>query len=146
MHELSIAHGIVEAVRDTLSRSPSVATVTAVGVRVGALSGVVPEALRFCFDVAAGGTPLDGARLEIEAVPVAIHCAPCDRVVDLSVVPPFRCPACLTPSADVRRGRELEVAWMAVEDGATAGREARDDALPAGRPAEPRDVARVEGP
>ena len=120
MHELSIAQALVEAVAEAMATHPAVVaggTVTAVAVRVGAMSGVVPDALQFCFDVATRGTPLDGAALRVERVPVALWCAECARTVELPEAPPFRCPVCATPSADVRRGRELEVAWFEVDDG-----------------------------
>ena len=35
---------------------------------IGALSGVVPDSVRFCFELATAGTPLAGATLEIVEV------------------------------------------------------------------------------
>jgi hydrogenase nickel incorporation protein HypA/HybF len=66
MHELSIAVSLVDAICDELPRLGDV-SVRAVRIRVGALSGVVPDALMFAFDVAADGSRVAGARLEIEA-------------------------------------------------------------------------------
>lgn len=68
MHELSIAISLVEAICDELPAlgSPSVRTVH---LRVGPRSGVVPEALSFSFDLAAAGTPVEGATLAIERTP-----------------------------------------------------------------------------
>jgi len=54
MHELSIAMSLVDAICDELPKLGSV-TVRSVRIRVGALSGVVPDALTFAFDVAADG-------------------------------------------------------------------------------------------
>jgi Zn finger protein HypA/HybF involved in hydrogenase expression len=65
MHELAIAIGLVEAICDELPRLGAV-RVTAARVRVGRLSGVVPDALTFAFTVAADGTAIAGARLVIE--------------------------------------------------------------------------------
>lgn len=67
MHELSIAISLVEAVCDELPRLGDGVTVRAVRLRVGPLSGVVPDALAFAFDAAALETPIAGARLDIEA-------------------------------------------------------------------------------
>lgn len=136
MHELSIAHGIVEAVEAAVGAAACAtrpATVRRVGVRVGALSGVVPDALLFCFDVVTRGTPLDGAALEIERVPVALWCPDCAATRELAEAPPFRCPRCDRPSADLRRGRELELAWYELDDDdpdrvPDAGRAAATDA------------------
>ena len=66
MHELSIAMSLVDAVCDELPRLGSRVTVRSVRIRVGPLSGVVGEALQFAFEVAAEGSPIAGARLEIE--------------------------------------------------------------------------------
>ncbi len=121
MHELSIAHGIVDAVQEHLRRArPGAppARVTRVFVDIGALSGVVPGALAFCFDVATAGTALDGAALDVATVPVAVWCAPCAAERALPEATRFRCPTCGTPSADVRRGRELDVRAYELEDDA----------------------------
>ena len=56
MHELSITQSLVEAVLDrTGGRS-----VTGVNLRIGPLSGVLPDAVRFCFEVVSADTPLAG--------------------------------------------------------------------------------------
>ena len=64
MHELSLAEGLVELVAErTTGRQ-----VVAVDLRVGDRSGVVADALAFCFDVVTTSTPLEGAVLRIEGV------------------------------------------------------------------------------
>lgn len=108
MHELSLAHGIVETANRALADSPGV-RVSTVRLRVGRLSGVEPGALHFCYEVASAGTALEGSRLVIEEVPVAVWCPHCAREVELAGVQRFRCPDCDTPSGDVRRGKEIEV-------------------------------------
>lgn len=114
MHELSIAHSLVGLVQEHLP--PGVTQVRSVALRVGALSGVAAGALEFCYDVATAGTPLAGSVLRIEAVPIVIHCAPCDadRTLDGRFV--FRCPVCQTPSADIRQGKDLDLAAIEYDD------------------------------
>src|SRR4051794_25002965 len=68
MHELSIAMSLVDAICEELPSLGAV-RVRAVRVRVGALSGVVGQALAFSFDVASEDSPIAGARLEIEDTP-----------------------------------------------------------------------------
>jgi hydrogenase nickel incorporation protein HypA/HybF len=64
MHEHALARGIV---RQVLAGLPQPApTVTAVHVRMGALAGERPEALRAAFAVAAEGSALAGAALRID--------------------------------------------------------------------------------
>jgi hydrogenase nickel incorporation protein HypA/HybF len=107
MHELSIAMGIVDAATDE-ARQRGV-QVSAVHLRLGALSGVVKDALLFSYEVACQETPLAGSRLIVEEVPATVFCAHCRQIQILESVQAFLCPQCGTPSMDIRQGKELEV-------------------------------------
>ena len=61
MHELAITEGVVDAVTGRLPGT----RITWVRLEIGALSGVVADSVRFCFDLVTEGTDLEGARLEI---------------------------------------------------------------------------------
>lgn len=78
MHELSIAHGLVEAASEA-AREAGAVKVNEVRVRVGLLSGVAAPALQFCYGIAAAGTPLEGSKLLIRELPVVIYCPRCER-------------------------------------------------------------------
>ncbi len=65
MHEMGIACSILDAVAKEAGRHPGVRA-TRVGVRIGELAAIDPEALRFCFEVMVKGTEQDGLQLEIE--------------------------------------------------------------------------------
>jgi hydrogenase nickel incorporation protein HypA/HybF len=65
MHELSIAAGIVEIASEEAARRGC--RVEAVHLKLGALAGVVRQALEFSWEIACEETPVAGARLEIEA-------------------------------------------------------------------------------
>jgi hydrogenase nickel incorporation protein HypA/HybF len=114
MHELSIAMGIVEAAMDE-SRQRNV-QVSAVHLRLGALSGVVKDALLFSYEVACQDTPLEGSRLLIEEVPVMVFCPQCKEKRLLESVQSFICPDCASPTGDVLQGKELEVYALEVEE------------------------------
>ena len=116
MHELSIAMGIVEAATDEAQKRG--VRVTAVHLRLGQLSGVVKDALLFSYDVACEDTALAGSKLIVEDVPVVIFCPQCREERTLRSVQSFSCPECGAPSMDVRRGKELEVFALEVEDDA----------------------------
>lgn len=82
-------------------------------MRIGLLSGVVPEALEFAFDVLTRGTIAEGATLEVEHVPIVCFCSTCRlefQPDDLFC----ECPRCHVPSAEVHQGRELELASLEV--------------------------------
>jgi len=114
MHELSIAMGIVEAATDEAQRRG--VRVSAVHLRLGALSGVVKDALLFSYEVACQDTPLAGSRLIVEDVPVIVFCALCQEQRLLTSVQSFCCPECRTPTMDIRQGKELEVFALEVEE------------------------------
>jgi hydrogenase nickel incorporation protein HypA/HybF len=73
MHELAITEGVVAAVTDRLPD----AKVTCVRLEIGALSGVVADSVRFCFDLVTEGTALAGATLEITESPASCRCRAC---------------------------------------------------------------------
>jgi len=114
MHELSIAVGIVDAAADEAQRRG--VRVSAVHLRLGALSGVVKDALLFAWEVACRDTLLEGAQLAVEDVPIVVFCPRCNQPRELTSLQSFACPQCHTPTMDIRQGKELEVFALEVED------------------------------
>lgn len=114
MHELSIAMGIVDAAMDEAQKRG--VKVSAVHLRLGALSGVVKDALLFSYEVACQDTPLAGSQLIVEDVPVAILCSQCKEKRVLASVQLFVCPECGTPTMHILQGKELEVFALEVEE------------------------------
>jgi hydrogenase nickel incorporation protein HypA/HybF len=117
VHELSIAISRIEAACGKAATLGDV-RVEAVCVRIGPLSGVVKEALSFCFDAAAQGTAIEGARLEIEDVPAVVFCPHCSEERQLASVQHLRCPVCGELTPEVTSGRELELTALEVYDSA----------------------------
>jgi hydrogenase nickel incorporation protein HypA/HybF len=108
MHELSIAESVVDAVLERTGERH----VGSVRLQVGRLSGVVPEALLFCFELAAEGTALEGAELLIEERKGLGHCRACSEdfaLEDLVVL----C-ACGSADVEVVAGRELQITSVEV--------------------------------
>ena len=101
MHELSVAQAVVRTLIDAVGD----AEVESVELSVGALSGVVPTALEFCWDVATAGTSLAGSSLLITGVPGKVYCEACGDVVEPETG--LLCPRCGRPSPDLRSGRDL---------------------------------------
>lgn len=115
MHEYSIASRVVELVREQV-RDSGGGRVVAVTLRIGCLTCVHDESLRFSFDLLREGTPLADADLRIVRVPVTIHCGTCQRDVVLPGIRRFVCPVCGTPGGDVRAGRELDLESIELAD------------------------------
>ena len=113
MHELSI---MSEALRMAMeaAQAAGATRVRKLRLRIGSLSGVVPDALRFAFDVVCQGTMAEGATLEIEAVQAVCWCATCQA--EFACTDLFNeCPRCQNFSGEVRRGREMEIASVEMD-------------------------------
>ncbi len=101
MHELSITQSLVDAVLDRTGTQP----VTGVHVRVGRLSGVLPDAMRFCFELISDGTPLAGAQLLIDEPDGVTRCRSCGTDTAMLDMIPL-CP-CGSADVEIISGREL---------------------------------------
>ena len=73
MHELAITQSLV----DTITERTSGARATLVRLDIGKLSGVVSDAVAFCFELVADGMPLRDARLEIKEPAGRATCRSC---------------------------------------------------------------------
>lgn len=109
MHELSITQSVVTTITGRLGERP----VRRVRLEVGRLSGVVPDAMRFCFEMVAAGTTCEGALLEIDEPTGTARCRSCGA--EFETAEPL--PLCDCGSADVAvtggtqlRIREVEMA------------------------------------
>jgi hydrogenase nickel incorporation protein HypA/HybF len=103
MHELALMESVVAAVEERVGD----ARVATVRLEVGRLAAVVPDALRFCFDVCARGTALEGATLEIAEIPGRARCRGCGgelAIADFAAL----CP-CGSGDLYVTAGEELRV-------------------------------------
>lgn len=103
MHELSLAQAIVTNVG---RHAPAGERVSRVTVRVGHLRQVVPDSLRFSWEVLTDGTDLAGAELHIEHVPAVVHCGGCDADTTLDLPVPA-CDRCSTTEVDLVTGNEF---------------------------------------
>lgn len=114
MHELSVAQYLIEAACEAAENEGS-RRITRLNVRIGALSGIVNEALQFSFDLVADGTACEAAALNLENVAVSVHCRQCDAAHELPEPWRLVCPICGAPTPDVLAGRELELVSIEIE-------------------------------
>jgi hydrogenase nickel incorporation protein HypA/HybF len=108
MHELSITQSVVDAVVEHFDG----ARIRGVRLEIGRLSGVLPDAVRFCFDLAAAGTALEGARLEIDEPAGRVRCRECTRECELEdAIPLCRCGSA---RVEVLSGADLRIVSVEV--------------------------------
>jgi hydrogenase nickel incorporation protein HypA/HybF len=110
MHELSITQSIVEICENHAGGR----RVASVSLAIGALSGVVPEAVEFCFEACSRNTLLEGARLLIDRIPARARCRSC--AAEQAVASYYEaCAACGGYGMEVLFGEELRVKQLEVE-------------------------------
>ncbi|MDT8440079.1 MAG: hydrogenase maturation nickel metallochaperone HypA [Desulfuromonadales bacterium] len=113
MHELSLTQSLIEIAVEHARREGARA-ITAVTLEIGALSGVIPEAVEFAFEACSKGTLAEGALLRIEAVDGLGYCRDCDREWPMTnLTDP--CPQCGAFALEVRQGQEMTLIEMEIE-------------------------------
>jgi hydrogenase nickel incorporation protein HypA/HybF len=108
VHELALTESVVEAVTERLPG----AKITCVRLDIGALSGVVADSVRFCFDLVTAGTGLEGAGLEISHTPGRGQCRSCGGEFEPDG-PLLLCP-CGSADVEVLSGQEFTIASVQV--------------------------------
>ncbi|MEW5800519.1 MAG: hydrogenase maturation nickel metallochaperone HypA [bacterium] len=113
MHELSMAQEMLNILEEQV-KTHKVKKVHRVSLRVGKMMSVVPSSLIFCFEILSKGTSLEGAKLEIEEVPVKCRCKDCGEefiVESLS----FFCPECKGINLEHLSGHEFLIHHLEVD-------------------------------
>jgi hydrogenase nickel incorporation protein HypA/HybF len=109
MHELAITQNIVEICESHAAGR----RVRSVSLVIGALSGVVPEAVEFCFEACSRDTLLEGARLLIDRIPARARCREC--ATEQAVASYHEaCAACAGYGLELLSGEELRVKELEV--------------------------------
>lgn len=105
MHEMSIAQSVLNIVLEE-ARRHGAEQVTSVRLRVGRMTGVVPDSLSFCWGLLTEDTPAAGSVLNIEEVELRAACRDCgaDFGVDGAV---FKCPDCGSAQIEITQGRQM---------------------------------------
>jgi hydrogenase nickel incorporation protein HypA/HybF len=109
MHELGITRNLVAIVGEAAQGR----AVRKVWLEIGRNSALMPEAVRFCFDVVSKGTALEQAQLEIVQIAPGWQCAGCGVQLGAAAAAPS-CPDC-GGALRLRSGDELNIKAMEVE-------------------------------
>ncbi|MEW6442947.1 MAG: hydrogenase maturation nickel metallochaperone HypA [bacterium] len=107
MHELGIAQSIVDIVLRTVMQNGG-GKIATVRIQAGEMRSIIADQLTFCFAFAAKDTPVEGARLEVEVLPIEALCEDCRQEFRVRGFR-FQCPECRGASVRVLRGQELRV-------------------------------------
>lgn len=110
MHELAIAESIVGILKEQTSGK-----INSVKLKIGEMSGVVPSALEFSFQMASKGTQAEDAALLIEHVPVTAGCEDCSKIFEIKDYC-FECAFCGGHNFRLLTGRELFIEEIDVDE------------------------------
>ena len=107
MHEMSLAQNILDIVLSTASQN-NVKKIMTINIRAGQLRGIVPEQLEFCFGFVAKDTIVEGAKLQVNTVPITGKCKQCQNEFSVEEYK-FICPQCNHEDIEILQGMELMV-------------------------------------
>ena len=94
MHEMGVAMQIIEIATASIPKNMALARVERVNLKIGKLSAIVSDSLRFCFEIA--------------EIPVVAHCNDCGFQWTIEA-PVFTCQKCTSGSIELLSGRELDI-------------------------------------
>jgi len=114
LHELSITQSILDIVLEQAKES-NAKRVIGVKLRFGTLTSIVPDCVAFYFEQMTEGTIAEGAKLDVEMVPLKMKCSQCGEEFEGQDELDMTCPKCANPFTETLSGREMEVASIEVD-------------------------------
>jgi hydrogenase nickel incorporation protein HypA/HybF len=113
MHEMSIAQSLITILEEEMEKHGA-KSLKSVHLHIGQMSAIVPDALSFCFDVITEGTSLEGARLDMEIIPLRALCLECGDEFEVKDYV-FLCPGCASTRVESISGQDLSIVEMEVD-------------------------------
>ena len=113
MHEMSIAQSLIAIVEEEMIKN-NVKTLRSVKVSIGEMSGIVPEALKTCFEIITAKSNMKGAVLKMDIIPLVGGCRKCRKEFKVEEYN-FSCPECESTDIDIVSGREMNVVELEVD-------------------------------
>jgi len=113
MHELSIAQSILDIVNQHLPAG-NTTHVKSVKVKIGKLSNVLPDSLRFCFEAITKDSDFEKTQLILNIIPITIKCNDCNTLTEINDFV-FSCPSCVSTNINVIDGDDLNIEEIEIE-------------------------------
>jgi len=107
MHEVSIIQNVIKIVTDKVIEN-KLTKVNKVSLKIGELSGLMPQCLNFAFEICIKDTLLEGSTLEIEKVSALAECTECKKQFPIDHFNKL-CPCCNKFCSSIISGYELYV-------------------------------------
>lgn len=113
MHELSVTQSIINISSEEAEKHKA-KKVKEIKILVGELSGLIPETIQYYFDIASKGTKVEGAKLNIEKVPIKVRCNECGFEAEMDRNS-YCCKNCESLNIKIIKGTEFLIQSMEVE-------------------------------
>lgn len=113
MHELSLTQNLIE-IAEEHARRENATVITSLTMEIGALSGVIPDAIEFAFDICTKDTLAEGASLEIRHIPALGLCQQCGKECEMETLLDG-CSACGSYALDIIKGQEMALIEMEID-------------------------------
>jgi hydrogenase nickel incorporation protein HypA/HybF len=118
IHELSVTNAVLEIALDHAGRIPGqkITHIRAIKLKVGEMRDIVDEFMQQYFSYVSRGTLAEGARLDIERVPIVYECSVCTTQypVTFKQLGNCKCPRCGENKAQLITGREFSIEGIEV--------------------------------
>jgi hydrogenase nickel incorporation protein HypA/HybF len=113
VHEIGIAESILD-IAEQSARAQNARSIQLIRLRLGEFTTIVKEALEFAFEIARLGTLAEHARLDIEIIPMAVHCVVCNQATQPAGSVCLICAECGFP-LEIISGEELQIDYIEVQ-------------------------------
>jgi hydrogenase nickel incorporation protein HypA/HybF len=110
---MSIVQGLIAIVKKEMDKSGA-ARLRSVRVKIGEMSGILPDALNTAFEILTAGNEMNGAELNMDIAPLMGYCRKCNKefkIIDYR----FSCPDCGESEIDIVSGREMSIIEIEVD-------------------------------
>lgn len=113
MHELSVTQSIIKISSEEAQKAKA-SIVKEIRIKVGELSGLIPESMQYYFNIASMGTIVESAKLVIEKIPIGIKCNDCGKEENISRGN-YHCSSCGSYNIKIIKGNEFFIDSLEVE-------------------------------
>ena len=113
MHEMSIVQSMISIVEEEMNKN-NATILKSVRINVGEMSGIVPEALKTCFEIITAKSNMKGALLKMDITPLIGYCRKCKeefKIIEYN----FLCPECDSTDIDIVSGRKMNIVEIEVD-------------------------------
>lgn len=114
MHELPVTQSIINICSEEAEKN-NAKKVSKINLKIGDLSGLVPDCIQYYFDIISENTIVQGAELVIEKVSVKMLCNKCGYQGAMNLET-FDCPKCKSKDVKIVGGKEFYIDTMEVDD------------------------------